>query len=90
MSLDSNITRIHRPARCKPTVYVAWSEDLWQQGDPMFYSIKDRRQVRADAAQEAHLDPPAGRLEGARGPARSRSAGSDGSDPLPAAALPNS
>lgn len=57
MSLGDNITRIHQPAKYKPTVYVAWAEDLWQQGDPMFYSIKDRSQARADVNQQSPFKP---------------------------------
>jgi hypothetical protein len=57
MSLGDNITRIHRPAKYKPTVYVAWAEDLWQQGDPMFYSIKDRSQIRAEPKQQPPFKP---------------------------------
>ena len=56
MSLDDNITRVHRPAKYKPkTVYIAWSQDLWQQGDPMFYSIKDRRQIRTGPDRQPPL-----------------------------------
>jgi hypothetical protein len=55
MSLGDNITRVHQPAKYKPTVYVAWAEDLWQQGDPMFYSIKDRSRGRADPNQQRPL-----------------------------------
>jgi hypothetical protein len=58
MSLDDNITRVHRPATYKPkTVYIAWNQDLWQQGDPMFYSIKDRSQVRVEPKQQLPSKP---------------------------------
>ena len=67
MSLGDNITRIHQPAKYKPTVYVAWAEDLWQQGDPMFYSIKERSQVRADLNQQSPLKPIAESLATAKG-----------------------
>jgi hypothetical protein len=60
MSLDDNITRVHRPATYKPkTVYVAWKQDLWQQGDPLFYSIKDRRQIRTGPDHQLPLNPSA-------------------------------
>jgi hypothetical protein len=62
MSLGDNITRVHRPAKYKPTVYVAWAEDLWQQGDPMFYSIRDRSQVRPAPNQQPPLKPIADNL----------------------------
>ncbi len=66
MSLGDNITRIHRPATYKPTVYVAWREDLWQQGDPMFYSIKDRRQIRLGPPRQPQSESLPGIFEPAR------------------------
>jgi hypothetical protein len=60
MSLGDNITRVHRPAMYTPTVYIAWREELWQRGDPMFYSVRDRRQMRTAPAGQPASNPPGG------------------------------
>jgi hypothetical protein len=73
MSLADNITRVHRPATYRPTtVYIAWKQDLWQQGDLMFYSIKDRRQIRKGPDHQPPLNTPAQTLLPSDPPSNSR------------------